>query len=180
MPSRLLSRIQKIPQAGSDALISSRISGDFPECVVAQFVGAVNDANLDTVAQSFDKLITDSIRYLVVDFSTIEEIGASGMGLMLALRQKLRDRKGDLVLCGMRPRMDRLCRVLGLSGYFSTALNSQDAVNGLRTILSGTFPLSIKCPACDTLIDIEEPGRGRCQNCEAVITSFPDGTVALG
>jgi len=180
MPSRLLSRIQKIPQAGSDALISSQISGDFPECVVAQFVGAVNDTNLDAVAQSFDTILAEGIRYLVVDFSTIEEIGASGMGLMLALRQKLRDRQGDLVLCGMRPRMDRMRRVLGLDGYFSTALDSRDAVSGLRSMLSGTFPLSIKCPACDTLIDIEQPGRGRCQNCEAVISSFPDGTVTLG
>lgn len=180
MPSRLLSRIQKIPQAGSDAIISSQVSGDFPECVVAQFVGAVTDSNLDMVAQSFDTILTDSIRYLVVDFSTIEDIGAAGMGLLLALRQKLRDKQGDLVLCSMRPRMDRMRRVLGLDGYFSTALDSRDAVNGLRTMLNGTFPLSIKCPACDTLIDIEQPGRGRCQNCEAVITSFPDGTVTLG
>jgi len=180
MPSRLLSRIQKIPQADSDALISSQISADFPQCAIAQFIGVVNNENIEAVAQSFNTLITENIQYLVIDFSAIEDISPSGMGLMLALRQKLRDRNGDMVLCGMRPRMERLQRVLGLEGFFSVALDSTQAVRSLRAVLEDTFPLSIKCPACDTMINIERPGRGRCQNCKAVITAFPEGTVTLG
>ncbi|HOM93331.1 MAG TPA: STAS domain-containing protein [Rectinema sp.] len=180
MPSGLLSRIQKISQPGSDALISSQISTDFPGCIVAHFVGAVTEANLDIVAQSFDSILSEGIRYLVVDFSTIEDIGPAGMGLMLALRQKLRDRHGDLVLCGMRPCMERMQRILGLEGYFTTAADAQSALTGLKFAINGIYPLSVQCPACNSLIDIEKPGRGRCQTCEAVITAFPDGTITLG
>ncbi|GAB6277727.1 MAG: hypothetical protein SAMD01599839_22670 [Rectinema sp.] len=180
MPSRLLSRIQKIPQPGSDAIISSQISGDFPDCAVARFVGAVTDTNLEAVAQSFDAILSESIHYLVVDFSTIEDIGPAGIGLMLVLRQRLRDRHGDIILCAMRPRMERMQRILGLEGYFTTAADSQSAIQGLKNVFDGIYPLSVRCPACDTLIDIEHPGRGRCQTCEAVITAFPDGAITLG
>jgi len=174
MPSRRLSRIQKIPQPGSDALISSQISSDFPDCAVARFVGAVTDANLETVAQSFDAILSESVHYLVVDFSTVEDIGPAGIGLMLSLRRRLRDRSGDLILCAMRPRLERLQRVLGLEGYFTTAPDTQSALRRLKTVFGGIYPLAVRCPACDALIDIERPGRGRCQTCEAVITAFPD------
>lgn len=180
MPSRLLSRIQKIPQAGSDAIISSQISSDFPDCAVARFIGEVSDANLDVVASSFDAILSENIHYLIVDFSAIENIGPAGIGLMLALRQKLRDKNGDLILCSMRPILERMQRALGLEGYFTSAPDSQSAVASLKNVFERVFPLSVRCPACNTLIDIEHPGRGRCQTCDAVITAFPDGAITLG
>lgn len=180
MPSRLLSRIQKIPQAGSDALISSQISSDFPDCAVARFVGAVTDSNLEIVAKSFENILSGGIQYLIVDFSAIDDISPAGIGLLLALRQKLRDRRGDLILCSMRPRMERMNRVLGLEGYFSAAIDISAAKTGLKELTTHVYPISVRCPACDSLIDIDRPGRGRCQTCEAVITAFPDGSITLG
>jgi anti-anti-sigma factor len=180
MPSRLLSRIQKIPHAGSDALVSSQISADFPSCAVARFVGAVTDSNLETVAKTLENILSGNIQYLIVDFSAIDDISSAGIGLLLALRQKLRNRRGDLILCGMRPRMERMHRVLGLDGYFSAAIDVSAAKAWLKELTAHVYPISIRCPACESLIDIDRPGRGRCQTCEAVITAFPDGSITLG
>jgi|DewCreStandDraft_4_1066084.scaffolds.fasta_scaffold02431_3 anti-anti-sigma factor len=180
MASRLLSRIQKIPQPGTGALVSASVDSTFPDCAIARFQGAVTDENLDTVARSFDAIAADRIHYLIIDFSAVEDISPSGTGLMLALRQTMRDRGGELVLCSLRPRLERFIRTLGLEGFFSTAPDADTAVQSLKSMGNGTFPLATRCPACDTPLEIARPGRGRCQTCEAILTAFPDGTVTLG
>jgi|GEM_PF-2350139 len=124
-------------------------------------------------AQSFDAILSESIHYLVVDFFNYRRYRPlQASDLCLVLRQRLRDRHGDVILCAMRPRLERLQKVLGLDGYFTTAPDSESALQSLKNSIEGVYPLSVRCPACDTLIDIERPGRGRCQTCEAVITAF--------
>ncbi len=180
MASRLLSRIQKIPQPGAGALVSASVDSDFPECAIACFQGAVTDENIETVAHSFDTIATDGIRFLVIDFSEVEDISSSGMGLLLALRHSMRDRGGELVLCSLRPRLARFIQTLGLEEFFSAAPDAATAIQGLKSLGAGTFPLATRCPACDTPLEIARPGRGRCQTCEAILTAFPDGRLTLG
>jgi len=78
------------------------------------------------------------------------------------------------------PRLERMYRMLGSSIVFSIAPDVQSGCASLQDRGAVVYPLSIQCPACNAFINIEKPGRGRCEVCEAVITAFPDGAVSLG
>jgi len=65
---------------------------------------------------------------MVVDFSKLVYIGSSGIEVILSVIQKLRDEGGDMVLCGVSPKIFKVFDLLGLTTLLQIADSVEDAL----------------------------------------------------
>jgi len=126
------------------------------------------------------KTIETSHSILVWDFSTVENIDAAGVGMLIAVQKKLREQGGDQALSGLRPRLMRFIAMLGCADYFCIEPDIPHVLDRIEEETAGIFPLMASCPACGAGLRISEPGRGRCRSCGAIMSIFPNGSVELG
>ena len=126
------------------------------------------------------KTIETSSSILIWDFSTVENIDAAGVGMLIAVQKKLREQGGDQALSGLRPRLMRFIAMLGYADYFCVEPDIPHVLDRIEEETARIFPLMATCPACGAGLQISEPGRGRCRACGAVLSIFSNGSVELG
>jgi len=64
----------------------------------------------------------------VVDMSGLQYLGSSVLGLMVNIRQRVRQGGGKLVLCGMNPKLQHVFRTCSLERLFVIKPDRDDAV----------------------------------------------------
>lgn len=70
----------------------------------------------------------------VLDLANLGYMGSSALGLMVNLRQRIKDLGGKLILCNINPPLMRIMRTCCLERLFAISKTRQDAV---RTYQSG-------------------------------------------
>ena len=144
-----------------------------PRCPLDDFHIAVLDATLSSI-------LKDRPRFLMLDFSMVDNLDSAGLGYLVALQKRLRAENGELFLYALRPKLQRFIDMLGFGSFFSVALDLPYAIEYIEKAVKEVFPILIQCPACSASMSIAQPGRGRCRACQAILTVLPDGSVVLG
>jgi len=179
MSSRLLAHAQHSLSSDSPSP-AFEILPEIPDSLCFHPKGKLDGARVASMNIEIVSALEENCRYLFFDFSRIDDLAAAGVGFLVALQKRMRGRGGDLVLYGMRPKLQHFLETLGFRDFFSSALDLRYAVEYIVGMKRDTFPISAVCPACSSPLGIDEPGRGRCRACSAVLTVLPDGSVELG
>lgn len=183
MPSRLLARatLSSTPPAvqGQQGL-SCEALPDIDGSLCCHPRGKLDSERVKNLSGDIVSALGEGSKILFLDFAHIDDITAAGVGFLVALQKRMRGKRGDLILYGLRPKQQRFIETLGFRDYFSIALDLRYAVEYILGIKRDIFPLSAVCPACSSPLGIEEPGRNRCRACKAVVTVLPDGSIELG
>lgn len=153
---------------------------ELPEGLLIKPSGKLSANRIIPLNQKILEKLRDTDTVLLLDFSLVEDLAPAAIGLMVALKNRIRAKGGDLVLLGMRPRLLRTLSIYGFGEYFSIALDLNHALEYIVGMKRDTYPISVACPSCSTPLGIEKPGRGRCRVCDAVLTALPDGSLELG
>lgn len=183
MPSRLLARAREASSAAAERRapdLAFEAVPEVPNSLYCRPRGRLDAPRVEALDAEIAAALGDSNNILFFDCSLIGDIEAAGIGLWVALQKKLRNRDGDLILCGIRPKQQRFLETLGFSGFFSLALDLESAIEYILGVKRDIFPLSAPCPACSSPLGIERPGRSRCRACKAVLTVMRDGRLELG
>lgn len=179
MSSRLLAQAQHALSTDS-AASAFEILPEIPDSLCFHPRGILDGDRVGLINDEVISALKENSKYLFFDFSRIDDLTAAGLGFLVALQKRMRGRGGDLVLYGMRPKLQHFLETLGFKSFFSSALDLRYAVEYIVGMKRDTFPISTVCPACSSPLGIDEPGRGRCRACNAVLTVLPDGSVELG
>lgn len=75
-----------------------------------------------------EECLADGSVRVVVDFRELSYIGSSGIEVILARVQKVRDVGGDIVLSAMSPRVYKVFDLLGLPSFFRVVATEEEAV----------------------------------------------------
>ncbi|QOV87386.1 STAS domain-containing protein [Humisphaera borealis] len=67
----------------------------------------------------------------VIDLAGLHYMGSSVLGLMVNLRQRVRQGGGKLVLCGMNPKLHQVFRTCSLEKLFVIRTDRDDAVEAV-------------------------------------------------
>ncbi|MCE5256163.1 MAG: STAS domain-containing protein [Spirochaetaceae bacterium] len=182
MSSRLLARAQSSSQVTDSppGCLSFDTVNDLPGLLCIHPSCPFDDEHIDALDAELTAALHDEDTYLMIDFSKVESLKAGGVGFLVALQKKMRMRNGDIVLYGLRPKLQRFLESLGFGSFFSTALDLPYAIEYIEKILQEVFPVIAECPVCSASMSVDKPGRGRCRACKAVLTILPDGSVELG
>lgn len=64
----------------------------------------------------------------VIDLSHLDYMGSAALGLMVNIRQKVKQAKGVLVLCGLSPRLLQIFRTCCLENLFKIVRSREEAM----------------------------------------------------
>lgn len=85
------------------------------ERLIVRLAGELDHYCAQSVRRELDRLIADStIRLLVLDFSRLQFMDSSGIGVILGRYRQLRDRGGQVGVIHMNPHIRRIFRMSGM------------------------------------------------------------------
>jgi anti-anti-sigma factor len=65
--------------------------------------------------------------YWILDLSKLEYMGSASLGLMVNVRQRVKEGKGKLVLCGLSPRLIQIFRTCCMERLFKIVRTREEA-----------------------------------------------------
>lgn len=83
--------------------------------VIVRLAGELDHYCAQSVRRELDMLIADrSVRWLVLDFSRLQFMDSSGIGVILGRYRQLRDRGGQVVVVNMNSHIARIFHMSGM------------------------------------------------------------------
>ncbi len=83
--------------------------------IIVRLAGELDHYCAQSVRRDLDKMISDhSIRWLILDFTTLQFMDSSGIGVILGRYRQMRDRGGQVGVIHMNPHIQRIFRMSGL------------------------------------------------------------------
>lgn len=83
--------------------------------VMVRLAGELDHCCAQSVRRELDALIADaSIRALILDFTTLQFMDSSGIGVILGRYRQLRDRGGQMAVIHMNPQVARIFHMSGM------------------------------------------------------------------
>lgn len=91
----------------------------------------------DTIAELKEnfELLIDKIQEnlgVIIDFNKISFIDSSGLGFLVNMSKKIREKGSELILTGLHEKVNEIFRLTGISPYFTILNNKQEAKNYLK------------------------------------------------
>jgi anti-sigma B factor antagonist len=68
---------------------------------------------------------------MVVDFSSVGHMSSSALGMLITLHKRIREKNGQLRLCGVRPSIYEVFVITRLNEIFRVCTTRQEAMEGL-------------------------------------------------
>jgi anti-sigma B factor antagonist len=69
---------------------------------------------------------------MVVDFSHVAQMSSSALGMLITLHKRIRERNGQLRLCGIQPGIYEVFVITRLNEIFTILPSRQEAMDSLR------------------------------------------------
>ena len=88
----------------------------------------LDELQISTMGEQLSKLVDDGARKLVIDFSAVDHLTSSALGMLIRLRQNMAAVKGALRLCNIRPEIYQIFKITGLDKMFSIYPTATDAL----------------------------------------------------
>ncbi len=82
---------------------------------ILTLTGEVEVANAAQVRDAALKLVESGPRFLVVDLSGVDYMDSTGLGMLVGLLKRLKEKGGDLLIAGPQPRVRKLFDITGLA-----------------------------------------------------------------
>ncbi len=79
-----------------------------PITAIARIEGEIDVANVGRLSEYLLRLLGDNVARLVLDVSGVDYFDSSGLGLLVGLQKRLKERGGGVALVGLVPRVRRL------------------------------------------------------------------------
>ena len=83
--------------------------------VIVRLAGELDHYCAQSVRRDLDKMISDhTIRWLILDFTPLQFMDSSGIGVILGRYRQMRDRGGQVGVIHMNPHIQRIFHMSGL------------------------------------------------------------------
>jgi len=140
--------------------------------------------NLTTYNSQFfmgrvDLIIKSGIKKYIFDMSGVKYVSSTGIGAFTSILRDL-DKfvpKGEMVLCGVQPKVFEIFNLLGFTSFFRYFDNQNIAENHFMKNIVSIFPKILMCPACQHKLKATKSGRFKCSTCKSIIVIDSDGKL---
>jgi anti-anti-sigma factor len=107
---------------GEQSITVLRLAGRLDANTVSQLERALTDAHIS------------GHRTIVMDLGELTYISSSGLRVLLTGRNNARKRKGDILLCNLRPAVREVLEMVGFSAIFPIFENLEQAMDAAFAI----------------------------------------------
>jgi anti-sigma B factor antagonist len=92
----------------------------------------IDIGNCEEFKTVFSRLLEEGDRQVVLDASNVEFFDSAGMGGLLSLHKRLKQRDGQLVISGLNRSVAEVFRMVGFDVVFATFPDVSTAVNSYK------------------------------------------------
>jgi anti-sigma B factor antagonist len=83
--------------------------------------------------QLFDKVARSDSPQFVVDFSSVAHMSSSALGMLITLHKRIREKGGELRLCGIQPAIQEVFVITRLNEIFQISQTREQALSTLKS-----------------------------------------------
>ncbi len=168
-------KMQLEKDGGDTSLITLHLKG---------FLDTYNSADFQ---REINKLIESGFIKILFNCSELNYVSSTGIGAFTSFLKAVKERKGNIILAFLQPKVFEVFQLLGFSKFFNITssldeakkiFSGQPAVND--TIKEVVFPKIFKCPICKKNLKASKAGRFRCSECKTILNVDEEGKVFLG
>lgn len=98
---------------------------------VVRPVGSIDTGTAFDLENRLVEMLDDGSRFVVIDFSGVDQLTSSGIRVLLMLAKKLNGLDGRLRLCSLTDHVRTVLEISGLAAQFEVAENVESAAAGL-------------------------------------------------
>ena len=143
--------------------------------------GHIDIYNSNSFQKRAAKAIEAGFIRLVIDLSSVTFASSTGIGALTFLLKLARQRKGDVVLQGIQPRVGDVLQLLGFSQFFPIKENLDESLAYYAGYsVHRLFPKIFSCPICGKRLRATRSGRFRCVECRTILAVDQGAMVLLG
>jgi anti-anti-sigma factor len=100
---------------------------DRPGVLIARLSGSVNALAADQLWQSTTQQIEDGTRFVVFDFTGVTMLTSAGIGILVRLYTRLKDRDGGLAIFGCSEKIREIFAIVMLTEILKVCDTEADA-----------------------------------------------------
>lgn len=78
--------------------------------------------------------INDNVIFCIIDISEVRYINSSGIGVLITLLTKFRNKEGEVILVKPSKSVEKLLLITKLSSIFQITESTEDAISHLKTL----------------------------------------------
>ncbi len=93
--------------------------------------GYINNQGGEEIARQAYAQLESGARALVLNLEKTRIVNSIGISILIEVLEKVMDRKGKLVFCGLTPTIDKTFRIMGLAQYAAIYPTEADAVRAV-------------------------------------------------
>jgi anti-anti-sigma factor len=90
--------------------------------------GYINNQGGEEIARQAYAQLESGAKSLVLNLEKTRIVNSIGISILIEVLEKVMDRKGKLVFCGLTPTIDKTFRIMGLAQYAAIFPSEADAV----------------------------------------------------
>lgn len=95
---------------------------------VLRFTGDLNAVEMVRFKKHLACLLRKNRKKLLLDLSETRHVELSGVGILVDRLRSIRAQKGDIKLCNMRPEVERVLEMIGISGLIESFRSEEEAI----------------------------------------------------
>ena len=101
------------------------------DVLVCALEGEVNISTSPELRKTFEGIIKNDEKKVLIDFSNVGYIDSSGLATLIEMLQRLKKSGGKLSFCSMSEKVKNVFEITKLDKLFSIFDNRQEALGGL-------------------------------------------------
>jgi anti-sigma B factor antagonist len=92
----------------------------------------LDEVNIAHIGDQLNALVAESAEpKMVLDFTTVGHMSSSALGMLITLHKRIREKNGQLRLCGIRPNIYEVFAITRLNEIFQICPTKQEAIASL-------------------------------------------------
>ncbi|OQA57110.1 MAG: Anti-sigma-B factor antagonist [Candidatus Omnitrophica bacterium ADurb.Bin277] len=100
---------------------------------VLRFDGDLSVPSMIKMKGRMKRLLNRNHKRLLLDLSETKRVELAGVGLLVDRLRKVREQKGDIKLCNLRPEVERTFRLIGVNGLMESYPTQEEAIQSFAS-----------------------------------------------
>ncbi len=97
------------------------------------FTGDLNALSMIKMKDRMNRLLNKNHKRLLLDLKETRHVELAGVGILVDRLRKVREQKGDIKLCNLRPEIERTFQIIGVNGLMETFSSEEEAVRSFAS-----------------------------------------------
>lgn len=90
--------------------------------------GSLNALTMIKMKDRMTRLLNRNHKRLLLDLKETKHVELAGIGILVDRLRKIREQKGDIKLCNLRPEVEKTFQMIGVNGLMESFSSEEEAI----------------------------------------------------